>query len=123
MFALGLFFALFGVILGTVSIVLQFPIFLILGAVVLALIGVAALMCWKNQTIHLQPNDTFVHRTFLGRKKVYRFSEIKGVKKGNGYTFLLVGVDKVYIDSSMIVSDALMERINSQLQEKDQSFC
>ena len=45
MFALGLFFALFGVILGTVSIVLQFPIFLILGAVVLALIGVAALMC------------------------------------------------------------------------------
>ena len=119
MFTMGLLFVIFGVILGTVLIVLQISIILVILAAILVLFGVAALMCWKNQTIRMLPNDTFEYSTFLGNKIIYRFSDIKGLKKNTDSMTLLVADGKIHIESIAIVTDRLSDRINKQLEEQD----
>ena len=111
----GLLFASIGVLIGFVMIYFS-PAFVAAGAV-LALIGGVLLLWWKNQMIHMLPDDTFRYRTMFGKKTVYRFSEIRGIKRGNGYVVLLMGEGKVYVDSSAIVSDRLAERIDQRLNE------
>ncbi|MBE6947163.1 MAG: hypothetical protein E7454_02780 [Ruminococcaceae bacterium] len=117
MFTVGLLCLMFGMIMGIVLVVLQISVILIVLATVLVLLGVAALLCWKNQTIYMLPNDSFEYSTFLGNKTIYRFSEIKGIKRGSDSTTLFVGEGKVHIESIAIVSDRLAERINKQLEE------
>ena len=117
MFAMGLLFTIFGVIMGTVLILLPIPPVYILLAAVLLLFGIAALMCWKNQTIHMLSDDSFEYSTFLGKKTVYRFDEITGMKQGSDYTTLFIGEGKVHIESIAIVSQRLTQRINKQLEK------
>lgn len=114
-FAMGLLFAAFGGILGTVLAILRLPVPLTLLAAALVLLGVAALLCWKNQTIRMLPNDTFMYSTFLGNKTIYRFDEIKGIKRGSDSITLFVGEGKVHIESAAIVTERLAVRINQQL--------
>lgn len=80
LFVMGLLFSIFGAIIGIVFAVLQISVLIIVLAVAMALLGMAALLCWKNQTIRVLPNDTFEYSTFWGNKTVYRFSDIKGLK-------------------------------------------
>jgi len=117
LFTMGLFLVMFGGILGTVSIVLPIPKLVFVFAAVLVLVGVAAIICWKNQTIHMLPNDTFVYSTLFGNKTVYRFDEIKRIKYSSDSITLLVGDGKVHIESIALVSKRLEERIHKQLQE------
>lgn len=85
-------------------------------AVVFILLGVAAMLCWKNQTIQIVSDDSFVYTTFLGNKKEYSFSDIKGLKRNNDSLTLLVANDKVHIESMAIMSKRLIECINAQFQ-------
>lgn len=113
--SLGVFFLAFGAIMGILLIALQLPIQFIVLSVALLLIGVAAIMCWKNQKIHMLPDDSFEYSTFLGNKIIYRFSEIKGIKIGRDSSTLFVGEGKVHIESVAVLSPRLEERINKQL--------
>ena len=81
LFVMGLLLCIFGTIVGIVFAVLQISTLMIALAVVMVLLGVAAFLCWKNQTIRMLPNDTFEYSTFLGNKIIYRFSDIKGLKR------------------------------------------
>lgn len=117
MFSMGLLFTMFGVIAGTVLVLLPIPSGCIVFAVVLLLAGIAELLCWKNQTIHMLTDDSFEYSTFLGKKTVCRFDEITGMKKSFDSATLFVGEGKVYIDSSAIVSQRLTGRINKQLEK------
>ena len=53
---------------------------LLIGFLISGLLGAAAYLCWKNQTIKIIDEDTFVYSTFLGKKTTYKFSDIKDLK-------------------------------------------
>ena len=90
------------------------------GAVIAAalafVLGCAALLCWKNQTIFVLSDEEFEYSTFLGNKTVYRFSDIKLVKRNNDSMTVFVGNGKVHIESMAILSDRLVACINRQLE-------
>lgn len=117
LFGFGLLLLAFGGILLAVSVAVQLPAFLSALAAVLALLGVAAVMCWKNQTIRMLDDDCFEYSTFLGKKTVYRFSDIKELRKNTDSMTLFVADGKVHIESIAIVTDRLAERINRELTD------
>lgn len=116
LFVMGLLLSMFGAIVGIVFAVLQISTLIIVLAAGMSLLGVAAILCWKNQTIRMLPNDTFEYSTFLGNKIIYRFSDIKGLKKNTDSMTLFVAEGKVHIESIAIVTDRLSDRINKQLE-------
>ena len=117
--AMGLLLCVFGAIIGIVFAVLQISVLMIVLAAVMVLLGMAAILCWKNQTIRILPNDAFEYSTFLGNKTVYRFSEIKGIRINLDSATLLVADGKVHIESIAIVTDRLEKRINNRLEERN----
>ena len=119
LFVMGLLLCIFGTIVGIVFAVLRISALMIALAAVMVLLGVAALLCWKNQTIRMLPNDLFEYSTFLGKKTIYRFSDIKGLKKNTDSTTLFVADGKVHIELIAIVTDQLADRINKQLEKLD----
>ena len=88
----------------------------LVAAVALAALGVAALLCWRNQTIRMLSDDYFEYTTFLGKKTVYRFSDIKGLKKNNDSMTLFVADRKVHIEACAKTTVRLLDRINRQLE-------
>ena len=119
LFVMGLLLSMFGAIVGIVFAVLQISTLIIVLAAGMSLLGVAAILCWKNQTIRMLPNDTFEYSTFLGEKTIYRFGDIKGLKKNTDSMTLFVAEGKVHIESIAILTDRLSDRINKQLEELD----
>lgn len=116
LFVMGLLLCIFGTIVGIVFAVLQISTLMIALAAVMVLLGVAAFLCWKNQTIRMLPNDAFEYSTFLGKKTIYRFGDIKGLKNNTDSMTLFVADGKVHIESIAIVTDRLSDRINKQLE-------
>lgn len=116
MFGLGVFLIMFFSIVGTVTALLRLPVFFPLLSAVLVLGGVAMLLCWKNQTIHMVDDDRFAYRTFLGKTTVYRFDEITRIKRRPDSATLFVAEGKVYLDHAAIVSGRLAARLNEQLE-------
>ena len=119
LFVMGLLLSMFGAIVGIVFAVLQISTLIIVLAAGMSLLGVAAILCWKNQTIRMLPNDTFEYSTFLGKKTIYRFGDIKGLKKNTDSMTLFVAEGKVHIESIAILTDRLSDRMNKQLEELD----
>ena len=116
LFIMGLFLTMFGAIIGIIFLILQISVLIIALSGAMVLLGIVALLCWKNQTIHMNPNDTFEYSTFLGNKTVYRFDDIKGLKKNGDSMTLFVADGKVHIESIAIFTDRLADRINKQLE-------
>ena len=116
LFVMGLLLCIFGTIVGIVFAVLQISTLMIALAAVMVLLGVAVFLYWKNQTIRMLPNDAFEYSTFLGKKTIYRFGDIKGLKKNTDSMTLFVADGKVDIESIAIVTDRLSDRINKQLE-------
>ena len=93
------------------------PVFIAVSAACI-LLGIGALMCWKNQTIRIIDEEKFEYTTFLGNKKVYAFSDIKGLIRNSDSLTLLVKDKKVHIESMAILSERLIEKINEALKTK-----
>lgn len=94
---------------------------LLIGFLISGLLGVAAYLCWKNQTIKIIDEDTFVYSTFLGKKTTYKFSDIQDLKVNPDSLTLFVGDGKVHIESMVIVSRELMDKIDAALEAGQQS--
>ena len=77
----------------------------------LALVGTAAFMCWKNQTFVMVNDEEFVYTTFLGNKKAYRFDKIQGIKKNPDSYTLILEDGKIHIESKAVFTGRLAERI------------
>ncbi len=86
-----------------------------LGALAM-LIGILAILCWKNQTVVVISEEEFVYTTFLGNKKTYRFDRIKRLVKHNDSMTLYVGDGKVHMESSALVTKRFSAKINEALQ-------
>ena len=101
-----------------VAFCIGFKIAWLLIAVGLILFGVAALLCWRNQTIRVIDDKSFEYSTFLGKKTVYYFDEIKSLRKNSDSMTLFVGRGKVHIESCAVMTERLTELINKALASK-----
>lgn len=87
-------------------------------------VGIAALLCWKNQWIVMLSDEEFLYSTMFGRKKKYRFSEIEDLKIHNDSKTLVLKNGKVHIENSAMVSGRFANAINMNrtLQKKRRVF-
>lgn len=95
--------------------VFKFAIWAIVCAVLGIMLGVFAVLCWKNQSIHIISNDQFTYTTMFGNTYTYSFSDIRGLRRNQDSMTLFVASKKVHIESMAIISDRLIERINKAL--------
>ena len=115
--AIGLVVFLLGVGLGIFA-VLSLHIAAALGAVACVALGIGAFMCWRNQKIFMITDELFCYRTFLGNDHEYRFSQIRKAIQNSDSITLVMETGKVHIESSAILSQRLVERIDRELEKK-----
>ena len=112
--ALGIVLIIAGVFVGAYAL-MNFSA----GAAVLAAgglgLGVPAVLCWRNQTITMISEETFVYTNMWGKTTEYRFDRIERLVPGRDSMTLLVDGGKVHIESCAVLSPQLVERINRQL--------
>ena len=112
----------FALILATVVLIVLFAVLFkigfIIGAVICALLGVAAILCWRNQTIRIVDDEHFEYTTFLGNKKLYAFSDIQGLRQNSDSFTLIMSTGKVHIESMAILSERLQKKIDQELQRR-----
>ena len=95
--------------------VIRFAILWVVGAVLCIGIGIFALLCWKNQTIHMISDDQFTYTTMFGNIRTYSYTDIQGLRKNRDSLTLFVANKKVHIESMAMISNRLVERINKAL--------
>ena len=81
-------------------------------------LGIAAWLCWKNQTIRIIGDDRFEYTTFLGKTIVYHFSDIKQLRVNRDSLTLVLTNGKVHIESMVYMSEALYNKIKEALPEE-----
>jgi len=99
----------------TIIAVFEFAIWAIVCAVLGIVLGVFAVLCWKNQSIRIISNDQFTYTTMFGNTYTYSFSDIQGLRRNQDSMTLFVAGKKVHMESMAIISDRLIERINRAL--------
>ena len=115
--AIGVVVFLLGVGLGIFA-ALSLHIAAALGAVACVALGIVAFMCWNNQKIFMITDEIFCYRTFLGNDHEYRFSQIRKAIQNSDSITLVMETGKVHIESSAILSQRLVERIDRELEKK-----
>ena len=78
--------------------------------------GIAALMCWKNQSIRVLSDEYFEYKTMFGRIYTYAFRDITRLKRNQDSLTLFVGEGKVHIESNAVISERLAELINREFR-------
>ena len=89
----------------------------LIGVIICFAFGIAALLCWKNQTIHIISEEQFTYTTMFGKTRTYSFSDIQGLRQNQDSLTLFVANEKVHMESMAIISDRLAERINEALEK------
>ncbi|MBE6981557.1 MAG: DUF4375 domain-containing protein [Ruminococcaceae bacterium] len=112
--AMSLIFLAIG-IACTVYAVMYFAVWSIVVAILGTVLGVFALLCWKNQAIHIISDKQFTYTTMFGNTRTYAFSDIQGLRKNQDSLTLFVAGDKVHIESMAVISDRLVSAIKSAL--------
>ena len=97
--------------------VFSFAIWAVVCAVLGIALGVCALLCWKNQTIHVISDQKFTYTTMFGKTSTYAFSDIQDLRQNPDSMTLFVAGHKVHIESMAILSDRLVDLINSALEQ------
>ena len=106
---------LIGGIVAMIVFAFTFAVWAVVVAIVLAELGVSALLCWKNQTIHIVSDEEFTYTTMFGNTYTYAFADIQGLRRNQDSMTLFVADRKVHIESMAILSDRLVERVNRAL--------
>ena len=91
---------------------------LLIGTLISGVIGVAAGLCWKNQTIRIIDDNHFAYTTFLGKTTVYAFSDIEELRINADSMTLLLTNGKVHIESMVCMSETLLNKIEAELAKK-----
>ena len=96
--------------------------FFLIAVLGLGLLGIAAFLCWKNQTIKIIDEFRFEYTTFLGQKRVYYFSDIKELRPNADSWTLILNNGKVHIESIVCISDKLVEAISASVECNEDSI-
>ena len=78
-------------------------------------LGVALLLCWKNQTIRIIREEQFFYKTMFGREHTYNFADIQGLRPNKDSVTLFVAGEKVHMESMAVLSEALVRKLNIAL--------
>lgn len=89
----------------------------ILGVVICGGLGIAAGLCWKNQTIRIIDDQSFEYTTFLGRTTVHNFSDITALVQNKDSFTLVLTSGKIHIESMVYMSEKLFYKINSAINK------
>lgn len=103
---------------GSVCFVCMFTVslYFIIGAAPLLCLGIAAVLCWKNQWAVVLNEYVFIYSTMFGNQHEYRFSEIKGLKQNTDSFTLYLKNGKVHIEACAIISDRFIDKVNHMLK-------
>lgn len=88
----------------------------LIGFVICLPLGVGAILCWKNQGIKVIDDNNFIYTTMFGRENHYCFSEIRVLKKNSDSFTLVLDNGKVHIESCAIMSERLINSVDSVLE-------
>lgn len=114
--AMSIVFLAGGIACGLLAIFRQ-ATWAIVCAILGIILGVLALLCWKNQTIHMISDEQFTYTTMFGNTRTYSFSDIQGLRKNQDSLTLFVAGEKVHIESMALLTDRLIERNNKALAQ------
>lgn len=89
----------------------------VLGVVICFAFGIAAMLCWKNQSIYIISDEQFTYTTMFGKTRTYSFSDIQGLRQNQDSMTLFVANAKVHIESMAILSERFVERIDNALSK------
>ena len=92
-----------------------------IGAPICAVLGVAAYLCWKNQTVKIIDDERFAYTTMLGKTVEYRFADIVGLRNNADSMTLILTDGKVHIESMARISFPLRQKIEEALEKLDRS--
>lgn len=95
--------------------IFKFAIWAVICAILGIVLGIFALLCWKNQTIHIISDEQFTYTTMFGNTRTYSFSDIQGLRRNQDSMTLFVAGKKIHIESMAIISDRLAKAINTAL--------
>ena len=82
------------------------------------ILGIIAVLCWKNQKIRVISQSSFEYTTFLGKTTSFYFSEITHMKKNYDSFTLFVRGKKIHIEFCAKMTESLMKRIEEELQKR-----
>ena len=91
--------------------------YLFVGTALCLGLGIAAILCWKNQWIEVIDEHTFVYSTMFGKQTKYHTSQIVDLKQNPDSMTLVLDNGKVHIESCAIVSDRLIEMITKSINQ------
>lgn len=97
----------------TVVAILGGEYLLIVMAAFFLVAGIGGILCWKNQKINILSDTEFEYTTFLGNKRIYRFNEIRAYRQNRDSITLFVRDEKVHIESCALMTERLVEKLNS----------
>lgn len=104
-----------GCVFGSVINVTAYNIII---AVLFLVLGIFLFLLWKNQKINILNETQFEYSCPFGKKSVYNFKDIKGLKKGKLSSKLIIGNDRLPIYSTSIMSKELITLIDNALKVK-----
>ena len=113
--SLGLVLPVAGIAMGIAYVFTQ-NLALLIMAPLCIILGIGALMSWKNQTIRIVSDEEFDYTTMFGKTHRYAFADITGLKKNQDSMTLFVGQNKVHIESNAIMTKQLVDKINEALK-------
>ncbi len=101
-----------------VCLVLTFSIsvYSLIGFVLCLPLGVAAILCWKNQGVKMTDDNNFIYTTMFGRENHYCFSEIRELRKNSDSFTLVLDNGKVHIENCAIMSKRFVNSVDSVLE-------
>ena len=116
-------FVLYALAVACVVISLLFPplSMLWIGTPICAVLGVAAYLCWKNQTVKIIDDERFAYTTMLGKTVEYRFADIVELRNNADSMTLILTDGKVHIESMARISFPLRQKIEEALEKLDRS--
>ena len=79
-------------------------------------LGIALILCWKNQTIRIISDEEFIYTTMFGKQHTYRFADIQGLRRNQDSMTMFVSGEKVHMESMAVLSDRLVNLINRELE-------
>lgn len=112
LFGVAMTFAgLFFIILAIISSLYTLLLFTFLSFLVAAF----AFLCYKFQRIYVLSENEFRYTNFLGKAKIYKFSDIQAIDVRQDTRILIMKRGKIIIESSSIISLRLKRLFNKEL--------
>ncbi len=113
------FFAISMVLVGFIFIVIAlisavYGLFFFVAATFLA--AAFAFLCYKFQRIHVLSETEFRYTNFLGKERIYKFSDILAIDVSRDSRVLIMKNGRIHIEASAIISERLKQLFNKELE-------